>query len=108
MFRVEAGHAGSESSLCVLPAPLGRGSVGVDEELPVDGVGDPPFEGSKRLFLALPLVELALVVSAGGGVAADLADGDHVDRTVKLSVAAVVEPVSFPRSGGRLDGAVPL
>src|SRR5207253_4204867 len=42
-------------------------------------------------------------VAAGAGVVAETADGDHVQRSVGLAVAAVVEAVAVAAPGARLD-----
>lgn len=48
---------------------------GVDDEVPVDGVGDAAFQRSDRLFRGLAVSKLALVVGAAVGVVAELGDG---------------------------------
>ena len=97
----------SESFLGVLPnPPLSgvAGSFGIGGEVPVDDVGDPSLECSKRFFVGLAFGDFAFEVSAArrGGVA-ELGDRDHVDRPVQLTVPLRVEPMSFPVARRRLD-----
>ena len=80
------------------------GAGGVDTQLAVERVGEPPLESADGFLLGLPLLELAEVVRPPRGVVADLADGDDVQRVVQLTVPTGVETVALLRSRRRLNG----
>jgi hypothetical protein len=71
--------------------------------LPVDDVGEPPFEASHRFFVALALGSLPQVVGPAGGVLSNLGKGHDVEAEVELTVAGTGEPMADNNSGGHVD-----
>ncbi len=84
----ETGRAGFESFPVVLPGPLSAPhGGGVGDELAVDGVADLALESAQGFLLRLALGDAPVEVGPAVGVGlAKLADGDHVERVVELSV----------------------
>ena len=72
-------------------------------QLPVDDVGQPPFEASHRFFVALALGSLPQVIGPTRGVLPDLGKGHDVEAEVELTVAGAGEPVADNISGGHVD-----
>ena len=68
--------------------------MGVGLELFPEGGGDVAFEAAERFAAGFAFGEFALVVVAGGCVAADLGDRDAVQGGVELPVPALVVAVS--------------
>ena len=78
-------------------------------QLPVDDVGQPPFEASHRFFVALALGSLPQVVGPTRGVLPDLGKGHDVEAEVELTVAGAGEPVADNISAEETSiGAVPV
>ena len=69
-----------------------------------DGVADLTLEGAQRLFLGLPLGELALVVGAARCVVVDLGHCGQVEGMVQFAVASGVESVTGAGPAGGFDG----
>jgi hypothetical protein len=66
----------------------------VDEELPVDGIGDAPLERTHGFLFGLAFGDLALEKPAARGMReADLSDRSDVEGVVQLSVPASREAV---------------
>jgi hypothetical protein len=74
-----------------------RQRAGLDEELPVDGVGDAPLESADGFLLSLAFGDLALEERAARRVReADLGDGDDVEGVVQLPVVTSRKPMGDP------------
>ena len=99
---VSAGRAGRQSRPRVSSRACLQ-SVGVVAQLPVDDVGQPPFEASHRFFVALALGSFPQVVGPARGVLPDLGKGHDVEAEVELTVAGTGEPVADNISGGHVD-----
>jgi hypothetical protein len=67
--------------------------LSVDEQLAIDGVGDPALQAPDRLERLLALGPLASVVGPAVGVEADLADRGDVDHVVDPPVPGPAETV---------------
>jgi len=81
-----AGHADYESFPLVLPGPL---TLGVEDQVPVDRVGDLALQGADGVLLGLARGHLLLQVDPTLGLGlTDLADSHHVDGVVELPVPA--------------------
>lgn len=63
----------------------------VGDEMGMDDVGQVSFEAAAGFLGGLGLVEFASVVGLAGAGIADLADGDEMQGTVELAVAAPVQ-----------------
>ena len=72
-------------------------------QLPVNDVGEPPFEASHRFFVALALGSLPQVIGPTGGVLTNLGKGHDMQAEVELAVAGAGEPVADNISGGHVD-----
>src|SRR5450755_1646061 len=70
-----------------------------------DLAGDVAFEAAHDFALGLAFGGAAFDVGAGSVAVAQPADGDEVERSVGLAVAAVVEAVAGGLAGGRGDRA---
>ena len=66
---------------------------GVLDELAVDGVGDLALEGAHGLLLGVVLLEAVVEVGTTQPAASSLGDGDPVQSSVELTIAARVEAV---------------
>src|SRR6266496_4406527 len=69
----------------------------------VELAGDVALEAADDLGFAQALGGAAVGVGAGASTVAEPADGDQVERSVGLAVAAAAEPVSARASGGGGD-----
>src|SRR5271167_1365670 len=74
--------------------------VEVGEQCVVGLAGDVALETAHDFGLALALGGTAFCVGAGALAVAQAADGDQVQRSVRLAVAAVVEAVAGRLAGG--------
>ena len=105
VIRVQAGHAGEESSPGCPPGP-----AYIPTRLASRRSWRYTASESRRLrermasFLVLPSSTLPQVVVPTWSVEADLTDGGDVQRVVELAVAARVEAVALLRSRGGLNG----
>src|SRR2546429_6942713 len=75
----------------------------VGAERVVGLAGDVALEAADDFALAQSLAGALARVGAGAGAVAQAADGDHVEGSVGLSVAAEVETVASGASGAGLD-----
>src|SRR4051794_28617511 len=103
----ETGHAGFESFLLALPGPRcsAAETVGVGEELSVDGVADVSLQRPQCFSFGLALGDFAFEVGATLAVfVAQLSDGGHMDRRVQRPVPSSRQSVCDPAAGGELDG----
>ena len=78
-------------------------SASVGDQLVVDPIRDPSFQGPDGVFGALALGEFAVVVVPALARESELHDGSDVHDVVELPVPSRVQPVSFPATGGRFD-----
>jgi len=79
----------------------------VVDQMPVDAVGQPPFQAAKGTLLAFAGGDLLRVVGAAAGVVAFVGQRDDVQGVVELAVPGPRQPVSFDLAGGHLDRATP-
>ena len=89
-------------------ARAGRGcqcrTLGVGDQLSVDGIRYPPLEAAHRLHRLLAVSALASVVGASVGVQAELGDRGDVDHVVHPSVSGTGEAVTVLLTGGGIKG----
>ena len=75
----------------------------IGEQLPVDNVGQSPFQAAHRFHRGFAGGFLPVVVGASFGGVAQLHDGHDVQGAVDLPVPATRQPVPHVVTGGRVD-----
>ncbi len=102
------GAAARSTLLCLSSCPRCGDPLVVDRgcgclDAPIETAGDGPFEAASNVFVSLSFAPALQLVGDRFWMATHPGDGDGVERTVEVSVAAAVEAVPCPLPAARFQ-----